>query len=325
MSEIDVRTIDASERDAVLDLLAGWLNDRGFFARYFQHDPAFRDDLCFVAVDGFRMVSCLQVFRKAVRVGDAVLDVGGIGNVYTDPGCRGRGLASALLRQAIGAMEEHGFDVSLLFATRLAFYGQFGWQSHARHLTFIARGAAAVSGQCQIERFDADRDLDEVMRLYDLHCAAVSGTTVRDPGYWLGQLRYAGNPDETFLVARAGRQIVAYARSTTLYDFHVILEHACLPGSGDALADLLCALHGGAAHLPGTLAQLSCEEGIDDMLRRRGLSLRTVEDVFWMWRLIDPTRVAAKLRLPASATREPDFFARLFPAQRSVYWFSDRF
>jgi GNAT superfamily N-acetyltransferase len=307
MSEIDVRTIDASERDAVLDLLAGWLNDRGFFARYFQHDPTFRDDLCLVAADGARIMSCLQVFRKAVRVGDAVLDVGGVGNVYTDPAYRGRGLASALLRQAIGAMGGHGFDVSLLFATRLAFYGQFGWQSYARHLTFIAPGAAAMSGQWQIEPFEADRDLDEVMRLYDRHCAAVSGTTVRDPRYWLGQLRYAGNPDETFLVARAGGRIVAYARSTTLYDFHTIIEHACLPGSGDALADLLCALHGAAAHLPGTVAQLSCEEGLEDTLRRRGLSLRTVEDVFWMWRLIDPARVAAKLRLPVAATGDPDF------------------
>jgi len=83
MSDIRIRTIQTQERDAVLDLLKEWLNDRAFFARYFHHDPEFRDDLCFVASDGERIVSTFQVFRKQVRVGSAVLQVAGVGNVFT--------------------------------------------------------------------------------------------------------------------------------------------------------------------------------------------------------------------------------------------------
>src|SRR5215510_1440783 len=120
---LSIRTIAPQERDAVLDLLGGWL-DRAFFARYFAHDPTFRDDLCFVAADGDRLVSTLQVFRKRVRVDGATLAVGGVGNVYTDPNFRTGGIASALLQRAIAAMQEQGFDLSLLFASRLDFYGR---------------------------------------------------------------------------------------------------------------------------------------------------------------------------------------------------------
>lgn len=45
MSDAILRTIEPHQRAAVLDLLAGWLNDRAFFARYFEHDPTFRDPL----------------------------------------------------------------------------------------------------------------------------------------------------------------------------------------------------------------------------------------------------------------------------------------
>ena len=324
MSAITFRTIAPRERDAVLDLLRGWLNDREFFARYFRHDPTFRDDLCFVAADGDRIVSTLQVFTKHVRVDGTVLKVGGVGNVYTDPQHRRRGLAPELLRRAITAMERQGFDLSLLFATRLELYGALGWRSHVRHLSFIEPGAGALSGRYAIEPFDPARDLTAVMTLYDAHCESVRGTTVRDGAYWSGQLQYAGNPHEDFLLARAGAQVVAYARGTSLYGFNVITEHAVLPAHAAALGDLICRLHA-ASSLPGTLCQLACEKGLDGTLRKLGLGVQTVEDVFWMWRVLNPEQVAARLGISPQATAAADFLPRLLPPDQSVYWLSDRF
>src|SRR5512143_3174424 len=185
MSDIEFRTIGSHERDAVLDLLAHWLNDRAFFARYFQHDPTFRDDLCFVALDRGRIVSTLQIFRKQVRIGDAVVQVAGVGNVFTKAEYRERGLASRLLTRAVAAMDEHGFDLSLLFATRLVFYGRHGWQSHVRHLVFIEPAEVEGTGPYDVAPFRAT-DLDAVMRLYDTYTTGLSGSTVRDRAYWLG-------------------------------------------------------------------------------------------------------------------------------------------
>ena len=325
VTDIDIRTIAPHERDAVLDLLADWLDDRAFFARYFQHDPTFRDDLCFVAVDRKRIVSTLQVFRKRVRLHGAVVEVAGVGNVFTAADYREHGLASQLLTRAIAAMEVHGFDLSMLFATRLVFYGRHGWQSHVRHLIFIEPADAPSTGPYDIAPF-VKTDLDAVARIYDSYATDLSGTTVRDHAYWLGQLRYAGNPHEDFLVARDGGSVVAYARGTPLYDFYVIMEHACLPGHDEALAQLVCRLHGtAAAASPGTITQLASAPAVQERLRSRGLVLRSVEDMFWMWRIISPERLAAKLGVTADDLAGDDVYQRLLPPERSVFWIADRF
>ncbi|MGH7790571.1 MAG: GNAT family N-acetyltransferase, partial [Candidatus Binatia bacterium] len=205
---LELRPIEPHERGAVLDLLDGWLS-RAFFARYFEHDPAFRDDLCFVAIDHGRMVSTLQVFRKLVRVDGRLLRVGGVGNVYTDPAYRDRRLAGGLLERAIAAMDRQGFDASLLFAVKLDFYAHYGWRSSPRHLTFIEPGGGGA--RTAVESFDAGRDLAAVAAVYAAYSSGVAGATERDGAYWRGQLGYAGNPDERFVVARRGGAIIAYA------------------------------------------------------------------------------------------------------------------
>ena len=322
---MELRTISRDERDAVLDLLKHWLGDRDFFARYFHHDPAFRDDLCFVAADRGRIVSTFQVFRKSVRIDGAVVEVGGVGNVFTLPEYREHGLAGELLTRGVHAMQEHEFDLSMLFATRLPFYGRLGWMSHVRHLVFIDAVRVAAAGRYALMPF-APADLDAVMRIYEHYNAGLSGPTVRDPRYWRGQLCYAGNPREDFLVARDGNEIVAYARGTTLYDFYLVMEHGYLRGHEDALAQLICRLHAteGAA-LPGTITQLAVAPAVQERLRARGLNLHRVEDVFWMWRIISPERLAAKLGVPTAEIESDDVFHRLLPPERSVYWIADRF
>ncbi|HUI25822.1 MAG TPA: GNAT family N-acetyltransferase [Candidatus Kryptonia bacterium] len=322
---LTIRTIAPHERDAVLDLLDQWIS-REFFARYFDHDPAFRDDFCFVAVDGGRIVSTLQVFGKDVRLGGTTVRVGGVGNVFTAAAYRERGTASRLLTRAIAAMNEQGFDLSLLFAVRLAFYGRHGWCSYPRQFVFLDPGRAMISDRYRLEAFDRDRDLTQIMGLYEAHSGALPGTTVRDRDYWLGQLRYAGNFGEDFLVARAGDRLVAYARATSLYDYYVLMEHGHLPGHEPALVDLVCRLHGheGSA-LPGTLTQLATAPRVVSELTARGLTLRTIEDMFWMWRVISPTRLARKLGVSPAEVEQDDFLPRLLPPDRSVFWLSDRF
>jgi GNAT superfamily N-acetyltransferase len=322
---VELRTIRPAERGAVLDLLAYWLDDRSFFARYFEHDPTFRDDLCFVAADRGRVVSTLQVFRKRVRLGSAIAEVAALGNVFTAADHRGRRLASQLIELACAAIERHGFDLSLLFATRLPFYARFGWQSHPRQFVFIDQARCGTAGPYLVRRFDA-ADLPAVMAVYDAYNATRSGTTVRDVAYWQGQLHYAGNPAEDFLVALDGERTVAYARGTTLYDFYVIMEHGCLPGYETALTQLVAELHcGPAGNLPGTITQLSAAPSVQTALRDRGLELRVVEDVFWMWRVVDAASLGRKLGLAPSAVQSEEFFFEVLPPADSVYWLADRF
>lgn len=321
---MQVRTIRRHEREQVLDLLHDWIS-RDFFRRYFEHDPAFRDDLAVVAEDGGRFVATAQILPKTVRADGRELRVGGIGNVFTAAEYRHQGVASAVLERAVEIMEREGFDLSLLFASRLNFYGRLGWTSHRRLLAAVTPPATTAAPRVAVRSFDEARDLPAVMDLYDAYSGARSGTVVRDEAYWRGQLRYAGNPAETFaLVERAGR-IAAYARLVDLYDVYNVMEHAAAPGEESALVDLLAAVTAPARERGFFLLHLGADPALAATLAARGFGVHEVEDVFWMWRVISPTRLAEKLVLAADAVDAPALFERLFPYRGSVYWTSDRF
>lgn len=322
---MEFRTVQTvEEREATLDLLHAWLGDREFFARYFRHDPSYRDDLCFVALDSGRIVSTLQVFRKRVRCAGVSLEVAGVGNVFTKEAYRTQGVSSRLIEMAVAAMDQHGFDLSLLFASRLAFYGRHGWLSQPRHFHFVSPVPSRPS-RYTIRPFAPD-DLEAVMGLYSTSNEGRAGTVVRDQSYWRGQLRYAGNPSETFLVACDRGQVVAYARATNLYELYVMIEHGYAQGGEVALVDLIAALTAsGTSGASGMLTQLSIAPRVLDELAAAGATASLVEDYFWMWRVISASRLAAKLGVSTDEVESEAFLPSLFPAGSSVYWLADRF
>jgi GNAT superfamily N-acetyltransferase len=321
---ITVRPIEHHERERVLDLLGEWIS-REFFRRYFEHDPAFRDELCLVAEEDGRLVSTLQIIPKTVRIGGRDLRVGGIGNVFTSESHRHRGVASRVLRRAVEVMEREGFDLSLLFASRLTFYAQFGWASHRRLLAALVPPSESRPAAPGIRAFDPRRDLDAVMAVHDEYSHARGGAVVRDRDYWWGQLRYAGNPGETFLVTERGGRVAAYARVVDLYGIYTVMEHGAVSEARDALLDLLDAAGETARDRGLLLLHLGAEPDLKDDLSARGFGVTEVEDVFWMWRVVCPESVAAKLGLTAAEVGAPDLFDRLLPLRGSVYWTSDRF
>jgi predicted N-acetyltransferase YhbS len=214
VSDATIRTLRAAEREALLALLDGWQLSNGwrgrdFFRRYLEHDPTYRDDNVWVAEQGGRLVACVQIFPRRLRIGGAAVPVGGIGSVFTSEKVRGSGISSALLEAAADAMRARGMPLSLLFASRHAFYGRLGWLLWPRPRPLWLRGgrAAEPDGARRVESFDAGRDLDAVMDLHARYSGSLDGTVVRDRALWCGQLHFAGNPDEDFLVARdaAGR------------------------------------------------------------------------------------------------------------------------
>lgn len=320
------RTIDASEREAVLDLLGEWEGEsREAFARTFAHDPTFRDDLCFVAADGGRIVSTVQVLRKRVRLGGAALDVAGIANVFTTASHRERGLANRLLRLALDAMPEHGFDLSLLFATRLEFYGALGWRPLLRQWAFVHAPGSPPPPTEGLRPF-VPSDLGEIRQLYDAYCGDLPGTTVRDDAYWAGQLHTAGNPTEDFWVAHRGGELVAYARGTRIYGLYAVVEHAYRRGHAAALATLVQRLFGAEARGEiGVATQLGVAPDVLATLEAAGHRIDRVDDHFWMGRMVGAAATAAKLGRGVAEVEHPDFLQRLLAPEQSVYWIADRF
>lgn len=347
MPDLSVRTLRRDEREAVLELLDAWplggpLRGRAFFRRYIEHDPTYRDENFHVAEDAGRLVACVQVFPRLMRVRGAAVPVGGIGSVFTSEAARGSGVASALLEAAVEDMRARGMLLSLLFAARHAFYARLGWVLWPRSRELWLRGEAARRVDLA-EPFDVERDLDAVIALHERASAGLDGTVLRDPAYWRAQLAFAGNPGEDFLVARdAAGHIHAYARGCLLDGIYMVTEIGRSDGAeaAHALADLVLALMAprdpDAIAMQASLASDACRRLLvapahDDALlcaaiEARGVSVKRFEERATMLRMIDAAGLARCTGVPQLANEtDAAYLARLIPPERFFYWPSDRF
>ncbi|MBS1105911.1 MAG: hypothetical protein H6Q91_1413 [Deltaproteobacteria bacterium] len=345
-----MRTLRRDEREAVLALLDEWpLSDgwrgRDYFGRYIELDPTYADDNFWVAEQDGQLVACVQIFPRQLRVRGTTLPVGGIGSVFTREAARGSGVASRLLEASVAAMRERSMEVSLLFASRHAFYGRLGWLlwPRQRSLWLRADTNTAPDALRPVEAFDASRDLDEVMALHERYSASRDGTVVRDRAFWLGQLGFAGNPTEEFLVARdAAGRVEAYARASLFEGFCAILElgRSDAPTATLALADLV--QHSMAPRDPDPsaaragrpsaefrrmlLAPTHDDAALDAALAARGVAAKHFEERASMLRVVNAEALARRFgEAPRVGESPASMLRRLLPPEQLVFWPADRF
>ena len=349
---MELRPARGSERDQVLDLLARWYGDRDFFARYNHHDPRFRDDLCLVACENGRIVATAQIFDRIVNLCGARVPLGGVGSVYTSEHYRGRGIGSGLMQLAVTTMEREGFEISLLFAERLDFYARFGWRPVTRRFSALTNSQSIhTPGGFQLARFEQTRDLEEVAAIHRSYSGRLNGTVLRDLVEWRGNLRYAGNPGEYFVVCRRTGVdgLVAYARAMLFYGFPMVMEYGYVPGAVDAMLVLMrhigevasggtpsIPLENGAGGEPATLrnpanppapallvTHSAHDSAFEESLRAAGATVMHHRDNFFMWRVVAPHRLGNRLGVVAGEA-ESALFATL-QASNALYWTADRF
>jgi GNAT superfamily N-acetyltransferase len=350
MAGLRIRTLAAGERDAWLALLDGWAlpdgwRGRVFFARYAESDPTFAPGNVFVAEREGRLVSTAQIFPRRLRVAGADVPTAGIGSVFSAPDARGEGLASAVLEAALSAMRARGFELSLLFAGRHAFYGRLGWAlwPRARDLWLREGGTSAPSPDRRVDSFDPVSDLAAVVEIHRTYAIRRDGSVVRDLAYWRGQLCLAGNPDEDFLVERdACGAVRAYARGCCLQGFYCVTEvgRRDAPGAAEALAELVVRLgaplepdpvadragRGSAELRRAVLAPPHGDAALDAALARRGVAIRRLQERTTMLAAVDVDALARRLGAPRGPAEPPrDYLLRTLPPDRFSFWPSDRF
>jgi predicted N-acetyltransferase YhbS len=354
---MELRPARGSEREEVLDLLALWYGDRDFFARYNRHDPGFRDDLCLVATDGARIVATAQIFQRTINLRGARVALGGIGSVFTHASHRSRGLGSALMRLAVTTMEREGFEVSLLFAERLDFYARFGWRPVTRQFSALADTQtmrASVESPCarpelRLARFEEARDQKEVAALHRAYSGRFDACAVRDAAGWRGNLRYAGNPGEYFVVCRDPRgALAAYARAMMFHGFPMIMEYGYAPAAADAMLALVRHIGEAASGAEPSLAlsdgdpdssvlrgpqtspapallvtHTAHDPALEERIREAGAFLMHHPDNFFMWRVVAPRKLAKRLGVASDAAEAALFDVLQGP--NALYWTADRF
>ncbi len=285
-------------------------------------DPAFAFGDVLLAVDEGRPVSCVQVFSKRIRLRGEQVALGGIGSVATHETARGKGLASQLLRLAVGRMQARGMALSLLFTARFTFYEPLGWQQISTRLFKLAPGELGAAPEVGVAlRAFREGDLAQVAALYDAYTEPLSGPTLRDARYWTGQLRTAGTPDEDFRVAERGGEIVAYARAAAFAGRVRVLEYARAANGANALAHLLASLRPAAHNLPVPLVR---DAELGEALRALGLDVAPGEDASAMWRVLDRPTLAG-IAGASAGTDDRTLLESLVGGPQVTWWPSDRF
>ncbi len=352
---MEFRAARRSERDEVLDLLALWYNDREFFARYNQNDATFRDELCLVALEHGRIISTVQIFDRKINLDGKAVPMGGIGSVLTREDYRHQRVASGLMNLAVTTMEREGFEVSLLFAERLTFYKQFGWKELTRYFSVLANASALRTPEFEIDVFDVDRDLREVMRLHDAYSGRFDVTALRNEASWRANLQFAGNMPadpvggckEYFVLARRGPEIAAYARATRFHGVAMVMEYGYAPSNHASALALFRHMgemaatgtssyatrgdHRGARLLSGEkpsgnamlVTHTAHDPDLEKALRDAGCPVAHHPDNFYMWRVNLPKKLADRFQMAPDAAS--NYVFAKFGDPRSLFWTADRF
>ena len=211
---MEIRTAKADERDEIVDLISAVFVEkcRPRYASQHYEDSSYELDQSRVCVVDGKIVSYVRVSDRSMYVGKEIVKLGGIGMVVTSQEYRGRGYASALLRNAIAYMEAQSYDLSILFTTIQPFYMPLGWASFPQtnfELELHSKKTFAPSGW-KSRQFDLERDLTQISQIYDEHNRGRTGTVLRSEELWRDGYSQQVGMLSSLVVEKAG-QIGAYA------------------------------------------------------------------------------------------------------------------
>ena len=239
---------------ALLDTVWAWQNNEAMLRR----DPGYENHQTRVGVLDGRVVSMAQVARREMWVAGRIVEVGFVGNVATDSEHRGKGYATAVLRDTVAYLQEEGYDLSMLHAAAPALYERLGWHAvPERVVSFELRSPATApptSGYV-VRQGNWETDLESVAQVYDRYNKGRTGAIVRSLEHWRAARLWLTHEDERrFLVVEREGRIAAYVRGEK--DESVIMELGYLPEPPNVIPALFAAIRQTfdegrfAAHLP---------------------------------------------------------------------------
>jgi predicted acetyltransferase len=163
---------------------------------YEGDDDGFSRENALVAeIDG-EIVGHVQLMHRKIRIGNSIIDCGGIANVSTHPKHRMKGVATKLMQMALDICREKGWPISSLFTG----YGSDGYRVYRKvgyaNTTFIHE----YVGTCEnvdnalktLRKYDrkngmsemGEEDLHAVMKIHDEYGRKISGYCQRSENYW---------------------------------------------------------------------------------------------------------------------------------------------
>lgn len=357
---MEIRTLTAQERMKVAALLDGWRLAEGWsagdrFRQQAEWDPTWHDENVFVALEKDTIVATATIVPRHLKILGHVVPTGGIGNLYTDPALRARGVATEVLDRACEAMRARGLELAVAFpgappATPEFFEkrGWFGWGGQQTILRVDPDARARTeSGGDEIEITPIgpgdDRALQSVKSIHAAYAASRSGTVVRDDALWRACLQLTPAPREEFLIARRGGLTVAYARASIVDDVLTITELGRFEDGADPLARLIASLLTPREEdplAPSGLGDRAASEqlrsfavlptfddiGLTVALEHRGIRSHPMDEAKASFRCVNLIGFASRLDVDLLADEDgAAFLRRILPPDAMVFWPADRF
>jgi len=348
---MEVRTLQPSDREAVLERLAEWTLPDGWrgsewLRRAIDHDPTYEDDLVWIATEGDELLSCVRVVPRSLRILGHAVPTGGVATAFARPNHAEGEVARAILQEAVAEMRRRGFELSLLFAAYRSFYADLGWRSWKGQHTLVkpsthpppVRPGGAPGADVETRGFKP-ADLGALRELHTVYSADRHGVVARDEALWRATFDLAGNPGEDFRLALRGGQVVAYLRAAYLYGVLTAMELGRLSDGADGLAllvrDLLEPRQPDPLAPPGSdsaafRAQVLLP-AFDDLqltvaMEHLGLASHPLVDESAMLRCLDLEGFARRIGADVFEGESPhEFLVRILPEDRFVFWPADRF
>jgi predicted acetyltransferase len=300
---LEVRTALDGDREPMFRL-----GQLGFAARSTTYDEeADRAgvplDRRLVATDGREIVGRLSVWELGQWFGGRRVPMGGIGGVAVDPAYRGRGVASTLLRRAVGEMRERGEVLSSLFPMNHTLYRRHGWEvagSYPEHKLDL-RALTALPGPTRpaSTRRVEKADLPALRALHDEVSRDEPGNLWHGPDFAARRLLGGKPVDQDAYVAErdgalVGLVIVERGDATDDRGFFTVTIRQLLAVDLDAELTLLRLV--GAFHPVAEIAELIAPHSYALPMLVGERDLRPAGWGWcWMTRLVDaPGAVAAR-------------------------------
>ncbi len=358
---MEIRTLNAQEPVTVAGMLDGWRLAEGWtagdrFRKQAEFDPTWDAENVLVAVENDQILSVVSVLPRHLRILGHSIPTGGLGNLYTEPSLRGRGVATELLERACDIMRSRGLELAIIFPgappATSEFFAKRGWHSWGgqqsilrRDPDAIAREPAAEGDEIEIQHVGAqdERALQSVKSIHAAYAASRSGTVVRDDALWRACLQLTPSPREEFWIARRGGLTVAYARASIVEDVLTITELGRFEDGAGALAKLVASILEPRAadaliHAVGK-KDISSEElrsflvlptfddiGLTVALEHCGIRSHPMDDARASFRCVNLIGLASRLDVDLLPDEDGTaFLRRILPPDSMVFWPADRF
>lgn len=188
---MEFRALNAEELETWLDHVTSvFTGGRRYFSNHWHNDPWRDPEGIRIAVDNGKIVSTVRVFIRKMYLHGEPVTVGGIGEVSTRPEYRRRGLATQLLKDAIGFMESRNIVTSSLHGSQ-RIYSVEGWEKVPRYYAKQPMTARKlVVWDVRPANFDDHAEVERIAALYDAYARKFNGTFVRDDmAYWTEWVR----------------------------------------------------------------------------------------------------------------------------------------